>query len=70
MSVRSTSVRRRRLGWDGTGTVAQQLATLDAVAKQRSAEAAGAAPVYVPYVPAVATPARARDLQESVRSTT
>ena len=54
-----------RLGWDGTGTVAQQLATLDAVAKQRSAEAAGAAPVYVPYVPAVGDTTAPRDLQEA-----
>ena len=40
-----------RKGWDGKGSEADLLATLDAVAKQRSAEAAGAAPVYVNYVP-------------------
>ena len=40
-----------RRGWDGTGSESAQLATLEAVAKQRTAEAAGAAPVYVPYVP-------------------
>jgi hypothetical protein len=38
-----------RKGWDGKATVSEQLATLEAVAKQRSAEVAGAAPVYVPY---------------------
>ena len=41
-----------RKGWDGKASAADQIATLEAVAKQRTAEAAGAAPVYVPYVPA------------------
>lgn len=54
-----------RRGWDGKATVAQQLATLDAVAKQRSAEAAGAAPVYVPYVPEVGDRTAPGDLQEA-----
>lgn len=54
-----------RRGWDGTATVAQQLATLEAVAKQRTAEAAGAAPVYVPYVPNVGDTTAPRDLQEA-----
>ena len=40
-----------RRGWDGKATD-QRLATLEAVARQRTAEAAGAAPVYVP-MPAV-----------------
>lgn len=54
-----------RMGWDGKATVSEQLATLDAVAKQRSAEVAGAAPVYVPYVPNVGDTSAPRDLQEA-----
>ncbi|MGO4740207.1 alpha/beta hydrolase [Bosea sp. 2KB_26] len=54
-----------RKGWDGKATVAEQIATLDAVAKQRSAEVTGAAPVYVPYVPAVGDKTAPRDLQEA-----
>lgn len=54
-----------RKGWDGKGTVAQQIAALEAVAKQRTAEAAGAAPVYVPYVPALGDKTAPRDLQEA-----
>lgn len=54
-----------RKGWDGKGTVAQQIATLEAVAKQRTAEAAGAAPVYAPYVPAIGDKTAPRDLQEA-----
>ncbi|MFF7889820.1 alpha/beta hydrolase [Streptomyces sp. NPDC020794] len=42
-----------RLGWDGSEPVAAQLATLDAVAKQRAAEAQGADAAHVPYVPYV-----------------
>jgi uncharacterized protein len=54
-----------RLGWDGKATPAEQLATLDAVARQRTAEAAGAAPVYVNYVPSVGDKTAPRDLQEA-----
>jgi fermentation-respiration switch protein FrsA (DUF1100 family) len=54
-----------RRGWDGKGTTADQLAMLESVAKQRSAEAAGAAPVYVPYVPAVGDKSAPLDLQEA-----
>src|SRR5918994_2903116 len=54
-----------RMGWDGKATVSEQLAMLDAVAKQRSAEVAGAAPVYVPYVPKVGDTTAPRDLQEA-----
>lgn len=54
-----------RRGWDGNAPKAQQIATLEAVAKQRSAEAAGAPPVYVPYVPAVGDRTAPRDLQEA-----
>ena len=40
-----------RLGRDGSEPVASRLATLDAVARQRAAEAEGAPAVIVPYVP-------------------
>lgn len=54
-----------RLGWDGKASVADQLATLEAVARQRSAEAKGAGPVYIPYVPNVGDTSAPRDLQEA-----
>ena len=54
-----------RLGWEGKASVADQLATLEAVARQRTAEARGAAPVYVPYVPDVGDTSAPRDLQEA-----
>ncbi|MBF9239750.1 alpha/beta hydrolase [Hymenobacter sp. BT683] len=54
-----------RKGWDGQATQSGQLATLEAVAQQRTAEAAGAAPVYVPYVPNVGDKTAPRDLQEA-----
>ena len=54
-----------RKGWDGKASEADQIATLEAVAKQRTAEAAGAAPVYVPYVPKVGDKTAPRDLQEA-----
>jgi uncharacterized protein len=38
------------------------LKMLDAVAKERTAEAAGSAPVYVPYVPQVIDTTAPRDL--------
>jgi hypothetical protein len=40
-----------RKGWRGTGTVKDQLATLQSVAQQRTAEANGAQPAMLPYVP-------------------
>jgi uncharacterized protein len=40
-----------RKGWRGTGTVEEQLATLQNVAQQRTAEANGAQPAMLPYVP-------------------
>jgi fermentation-respiration switch protein FrsA (DUF1100 family) len=52
-------------GWDGRATQAGQLALLESVAKQRSAEAAGAAPAYVNYVPEVGDKSAPRDLQEA-----
>jgi uncharacterized protein len=54
-----------RKGWDGTTPVAAMLDTLAKVGAQRTAEAAGAAPVYVPYVPAVGDKTAPRDLQEA-----
>ena len=54
-----------RKGWDGKGPIADQLAMLESVARQRSAEAAGAAPVYVNYVPALGDMTAPRDLQEA-----
>jgi fermentation-respiration switch protein FrsA (DUF1100 family) len=54
-----------RKGWDGKASEADQIATLEAVAKQRTAEAAGAAPVYLPYVPNVGDKTAPRDLQEA-----
>lgn len=54
-----------RKGWDGTASEADQIATLEAVALQRTAEAAGAAPVYLPYVPQVGDTTAPRDLQEA-----
>ena len=52
-------------GWNGDVVPDQRLATLDAVAKQRTAEAAGAAPVYTAYVPKVGDRTAPRDLQEA-----
>lgn len=40
-----------RKGWTGAGTVEEQLATLQNVAQQRTAEANGAEPAMLPYVP-------------------
>lgn len=54
-----------RRGWDGKAPESDQIATLEAVAKQRSAEAAGAAPVYVPYLPQVGDRSAPHDLQEA-----
>jgi uncharacterized protein len=54
-----------RKGWDGKASEAEQIATLESVAKQRSAESAGAAPVYVPYVPQVGDKTAPLDLQEA-----
>jgi len=40
-----------REGWTGGNPVSEQIKVLEAVAKQRTAEANGAEPMYVPYVP-------------------
>ena len=54
-------------GWNGDANIsaADQQANLKAAAAQRTAEAAGAEPVYVPYVPAVGDTTAPRDLQEA-----
>lgn len=40
-----------RSGWSGNTSVAEQIKTLEAVAKQRTAEANGTEPMMIPYVP-------------------
>lgn len=54
-----------RKGWDGKGTVAEVMATLAAVAKQRTAEAAGSETAYVPYLPPLSDKSAPRDLREA-----
>ncbi len=54
-----------RRGWDGKAPASDQLAMLEAVARQRTAEAGGAAPAFVKYVPALGDTTAARDLQEA-----
>jgi fermentation-respiration switch protein FrsA (DUF1100 family) len=54
-----------RQGWEGNSPASAMLETLENVGKQRSAEADGAAPVYVNYVPAVGDTSQPRDLQEA-----
>ncbi|MER6957599.1 alpha/beta hydrolase [Streptomyces sp. NPDC000618] len=54
-----------RLGWDGTESVATQLATLDAVAAQRAAEARGADAAVVPYVPETVDETTVPDMAEA-----
>ncbi|HKO48483.1 MAG TPA: hypothetical protein VJV79_12210 [Polyangiaceae bacterium] len=53
-----------RKGWDGR-TPSDQIAILESVAKPRTAEAAGASPAYVPYVPRVGDSSAPRDLREA-----
>jgi uncharacterized protein len=52
-------------GWYGKDLESGLVSTLEAVAKQRTAEAAGADPVYVPYVPAVGDHTQGNDLYEA-----
>ncbi|MFF8028747.1 alpha/beta hydrolase [Streptomyces sp. NPDC007896] len=54
-----------RLGWDGSEPVAAHLATLDAVAKQRAAEAQGADAAHVPYVPETVDETTVPDMAEA-----
>ena len=54
-----------RKGWDGNGSVATLMATLDALAKSRTTEAAGGETAYAPYLPKVGDTSAPRDLQEA-----
>ncbi|MES2774398.1 MAG: alpha/beta hydrolase [Bacteroidota bacterium] len=54
-----------RKGWDGKGSENSPVALLEAVGKQRTAEATGAAPMYVPYVPEIGDKTAPPDLQEA-----
>lgn len=54
-----------RKGWEGTTSESELIPTLDAVAKQRTVEAAGDAPVYVNYVPKLGDTSAPKDLQEA-----
>ncbi len=52
-------------GWNGDTPISESLKTLEAVAKQRSAEAAGAEPIYVNYVPEKPDATTPNDLVEA-----
>ncbi|MET9213474.1 MULTISPECIES: alpha/beta hydrolase [unclassified Nocardia] len=54
-----------RRGWLGTDPDSAAVPTLDAVAGQRTAEAQGAEPAYIPYVPAQPDENTPRDLVEA-----
>ncbi|QLK63284.1 alpha/beta hydrolase [Enterobacteriaceae bacterium Kacie_13] len=54
-----------RKGWEGTTPESELIPTLEAVAKQRQAEASGGATVYVNYVPKIGDTSAPRDLQEA-----
>jgi hypothetical protein len=54
-----------RKGWEGNSPASAMIETLEAVGKQRSAEASGATAVYVNYVPRVGDTSQPRDLQEA-----
>ncbi|WP_016880905.1 MULTISPECIES: alpha/beta hydrolase [unclassified Rhodococcus (in: high G+C Gram-positive bacteria)] len=57
-----TSFRR---GWYGTDSDAAAVPTLEAVAQQRTGEAQGADPAYIPYVPEQPDESTPRDLVEA-----
>ncbi len=52
-------------GWDGKTPISESLATLQAVAKQRTAEANGAQPIYINYVPEKPDATTPNDLVEA-----
>lgn len=54
-----------RKGWKGKGKATDLFPVLDALARQRTAEAAGAEPAYAPYVPQPGDTSAPRDLQEA-----
>lgn len=51
IAVASAVSTGNKKGWDGNTPISESLATLQAVAKQRTAEANGAEPIYINYVP-------------------
>ena len=54
-----------RKGWEGTTPQSELIPVLEAVAKQRDIEAAGGAPVWVNYVPALSDRSAPFDLQQA-----
>ncbi|WP_222272383.1 alpha/beta hydrolase [Modestobacter marinus] len=54
-----------RRGWNGTATVADQLAALEGIGGLRTAEAGGMTPAYGTYVPELGDTTAPRDLQEA-----
>lgn len=54
-----------RKGWNGDGTLSDQLKLLDNVAQQRTLEANGAKPLYINYVPEQPDANTPRDLKEA-----
>ncbi|RZA33146.1 MAG: alpha/beta hydrolase [Lysobacteraceae bacterium] len=54
-----------RRGWDGDLPLDKQVAALESVARQRTAEASGGAPAYVPYVPPTPDATTPADLREA-----
>lgn len=54
-------------GWDGKAPISESLKTLEAVAKQRTAEANGAKPIYVNYVPEKPDATTPNDLVEATK---
>jgi uncharacterized protein len=54
-----------RKGWEGKGSVADQIATLNAVAAQRTAEAGGAEPIFINYVPETVDETTHPDMREA-----
>ena len=51
IAVASAVSTGNKKGWDGKTPISESITTLEAVAKQRTAEANGAKPLYVNYVP-------------------
>ncbi|SEN13715.1 hypothetical protein SAMN05444354_13185 [Stigmatella aurantiaca] len=54
-----------RKGWVGNVPLAEQLATLEKVSAQRTAEAGGGEPIYVNYVPETVDASTHRDMREA-----
>jgi fermentation-respiration switch protein FrsA (DUF1100 family) len=54
-----------RTGWDGKLPVSEQIKFLDSVAKQRTAEANGAKPIYGNYVPETVDENTIQDMREA-----